>query len=87
MYYMFLNAPLLIAESRCGEDVQQPERDAEGGQRAPERVVRGRAHVSEDGLAFRRHGDHCQGGGQLAALGFEFSPLFINYYTSQLLHL
>ena len=65
-----MNVTLLASSSAepCRrEDVQQPERDAEGGQRAPQRVVRGRAHLSEDGLPLRSHGDHRQGGGQSVA--------------------
>ena len=46
------------------EDVRQPGPDAEGGERAQERVVRGRLQVPEDGLALRCDGKDCQSRGQ-----------------------
>ncbi len=49
------------SESGRREDVQQPEREPEGGERAPQRVVRGRPRLPEDGHAVPGHGDHCEG--------------------------
>ncbi len=52
------------------KDLRQLGLDAEGGERAPERVVRGRLQVPEDGFTLRCDGENCQSGGKQMKVHF-----------------
>ncbi len=55
----------LILESCGGEDVRQLGPDCERGERASQRVVRGRLQMQKNRFALRRHGKNCQSRGKL----------------------